>query len=90
MIVKIDKSFERDTDRIRDKKLNHKIAIVIENCQQSSKFSQIRGIKKLQGSSEYYRIRIGNYRLGIQIIGNLIIFERCLHRKEIYKYFPKF
>ncbi len=35
------------------------------------------------------RIRIGDYRLGIIFDGETLIFERVLHRKEIYRYFPK-
>jgi mRNA-degrading endonuclease RelE of RelBE toxin-antitoxin system len=36
-----------------------------------------------------YRIRIGDYRLGIIFDGETLIFERVLHRKGIYRYFPK-
>jgi len=38
--------------------------------------------------SHYYRIRLGNYKMGITIIENQVTFIRFLHRKEIYKYFP--
>jgi mRNA-degrading endonuclease RelE of RelBE toxin-antitoxin system len=32
---------------------------------------------------------IGDYRLGVIFDGEILIFERVLHRKEIYRYFPK-
>lgn len=54
-----------------------------------SSFAEITNIKKLQGYDNAYRIRIGDYRLGIIFDGETLIFERVLHRKEIYRYFPK-
>jgi mRNA interferase RelE/StbE len=50
--------------------------------------SDIVNIKKLSGFKYHYRIRIGNYRVGIVIKNNEVIFERFLHRKDIYKYYP--
>ncbi|MGA1264796.1 MAG: type II toxin-antitoxin system RelE family toxin, partial [Prochlorothrix sp.] len=49
---------------------------------------------KLKGYDTYYRIRVGDYRIGLEVLhqsdsGNLeIVFVRVLHRKEIYRYFP--
>jgi mRNA-degrading endonuclease RelE of RelBE toxin-antitoxin system len=31
---------------------------------------------------------VGNYRLGLIIEAETVIFVRVLHRKEIYRYFP--
>ncbi|MBW2740306.1 MAG: type II toxin-antitoxin system RelE/ParE family toxin, partial [Deltaproteobacteria bacterium] len=49
--------------------------------------SRITNLKKLKGESSYYRIRFGNYRIGIKIEGDSVIFIRALHRKDIYRYF---
>jgi mRNA interferase RelE/StbE len=87
--VKIDKSFNKDTDKISDKKLLLKIAHAIESVIAVNSLNDIKNIKKLKGSSQHYRIKIGDYRLGFALIDEAIIFERCLHRKDIYKYFPK-
>jgi mRNA interferase RelE/StbE len=45
-------------------------------------------IEKMTGYSEYYKIRFGDYRVGLKYEDEVIIFERVLHRKDIYKYFP--
>lgn len=50
---------------------------------------EIRGLKKIKGHSNYYRIRIGDYRVGLKIENQTIYLIRVLHRKEIYKYFPQ-
>lgn len=42
----------------------------------------------MKGAPYHFRIRIGEYRIGVVITGNTIVFERFLHRKDIYKYFP--
>ncbi len=90
MQVKIDKSFEKDVKRIRDKNILRKIATVIRNVQKAKGIAQIGSLKKLAVSNNEYRIRLGDYRIGIIITeDNTVEFVRCLHRKDIYKYFPK-
>jgi mRNA interferase RelE/StbE len=89
MIVRIDKVFEKDTDKIKDKKILIRIADVIEKVRETDDIISIKNIKKLKGSSKFYRIRIGDFRIGIIIDSDIVEFIRCLHRKDIYKYFPK-
>jgi len=48
----------------------------------------ILNLKKLRGGRDYYRIKIGDYRIGLIIKNDLVIFVRCLDRKEIYRFFP--
>ena len=88
MIVKIDRSFEKDTRKIKDKAIIRKIAYCIEFTAKVSNLREIKNLKKMRGSPGYFRIRIGEYRIGMVITGNTIIFERFLHRKDIYSYFP--
>ena len=40
------------------------------------------------GNENYYRFRVGDYRIGIVIEEDTVVFVRCLHRREIYRYFP--
>ena len=89
MIVKIDKSFKKDTNKIKNKLLLKKIADCIQNVQTYKNIDKIKSLKKLKGCEKEYRIRIGDYRLGLIIDNEIIEFIRCLHRKDIYKYFPK-
>jgi mRNA interferase RelE/StbE len=89
MEVKIDKSFQKDTRKIKDKELLSTIADIITTVIDAENINQINNLKKLKSSSGEYRIKTGNYRLGIKISGNTVIFIRCLNRKDIYKYFPK-
>ncbi len=88
MIVKIDRSFEKDTNSIKNKQILHKIADCIERVEKSNSIKEVTNLKKLKGTNQYFRIRIGDYRIGLVIKGNTVIFERVLHRKDIYKKFP--
>ncbi|MCX6149176.1 MAG: type II toxin-antitoxin system RelE/ParE family toxin [Ignavibacteriales bacterium] len=45
-------------------------------------------IEQLKGYHNFFKVLIGNYRIGLRKEGENIILERILHRKEIYKYFP--
>lgn len=49
---------------------------------------EINHLKKMEGYSHYYRIKQGDYRIGIKIEADTIVFMRVLHRKEIYREFP--
>jgi len=44
--------------------------------------------KKMKGYKDYYRIRLGNYRIGFKKRDKEIVFMRVLHRKDIYRHFP--
>jgi len=61
---------------------------VISEVENSQNLSEIEHVKKLRGAENYYRIRIGDYRLGLKVENNIVIFVRCLDRKDIYRYFP--
>ena len=89
MEIKIDKSFQKDTRRIKDKSVLQRIANTIANVERAQTLEEIRNLKKIQGSASMYRIRIGDFRLGIIVSESSVEFIRCLHRKDIYKYFPK-
>lgn len=88
MTVRIDKSFEKDVKKVRNKKVLIRIADTIEQVQTAVNTDEIKNIKKLKGSNNYYRIRVGNFRIGISIEGDKVSFIRFLARKDIYKYFP--
>jgi mRNA interferase RelE/StbE len=50
--------------------------------------SDIPNIKKLRGHSSAYRIKLGDYRIGLFIEENTVIFAAFEHRKDIYNKFP--
>ena len=50
---------------------------------------EFRGdLRKLKSGKNRWRIRIGDYRVGLEIEEGTVIFVRILHRRDIYKHFP--
>jgi mRNA interferase RelE/StbE len=88
MRLLIDHSFSKDIQKIEDKKLLTKIASQIEVLKNCASPDKIVGLKKLKGFKQEYRLRMGDYRIGLKIKGEDVILIRFLHRKELYKYFP--
>lgn len=54
MKIAIDKSFEKDTNTIKDKNLLNRIADCIENVQRAEAITKIHNLKKLKGGSHWY------------------------------------
>ena len=88
MKVKYESKFAKDLRSIRDTKLLAKIKEIIDECKVAENLTELKNIKKLQGYETFYRIRIGDYRVGIEVLNDELIFTRFLHRKDVYKYFP--
>ncbi len=53
-----------------------------------STLSNIKNLKKLKGYDLFYRIRVDDYRIGLKADERTLVFERVLHRKDIYNLFP--
>ncbi len=88
MKIEFRSKFNQDLNKIHLKSVRNSLLKVIELTQSAETLAEIPNLKKLQGFKSAYRIRIGDYRIGIFIDGNTIQFARVLNRKEIYKYFP--
>ena len=87
MKVKFESRFTKDLSKIKEPKLLAKVKTVIVGVKKASRLEEVNNLLKLQGYEAYYRIRVGDYRIGIELIEDVIIFTRVLHRKDIYRYF---
>jgi len=81
-------SFDSDLSIITDAALLGRITKVIEQIEAARTFQQIPNLKRLDAKGKYYRIRVGDYRVGFVFEHGTVTFVRCLNRKEIYRYFP--
>lgn len=72
------KSFARDLRRRKnDSDFLDCVKEAIEDVELSETTSRITNLKKLKGESGYYRIRFGNYCIGIKLEDDLVIFIRA-------------
>ena len=63
-------------------------SLVFEEIPNYSSLDEISNLKKLKDADSAYRLRVGDYRIGFTVAGDIITFVRVLHRKDIYRYFP--
>lgn len=89
MKFEISKAFQKQYNAVRDKKLSMAILLAIDNVSQAKQSTDIINLKKLKGYKNAYRIRIGEYRIGIFINNNIVVLSAFDHRKDIYRHFPE-
>lgn len=88
MKIQFRESFERDLKKIKNPPLLKQIKKLIFKIESCSALTEIPNVKKLAGGNNFYRIRLGDYRVGLYVGKSVVEFVRVLHRKEIYRYFP--
>ena len=88
MDIQVNKKFLRELAQLPEKERTRIEIFLFEEIEQYKNLQQVPNIGKPQGYQNYFKIRFGNYRAGIKFENNTIYFERLLHRKDIYKYYP--
>ena len=81
-------TFARDLKGVRDKKLLQRVKESIEAVERADSLNALPNLKKLKGAKNYFRLKIGDYRIGLALESDTVVFVRFLDRKDIYKYLP--
>ena len=81
--VSFRRSAEKDLHRL-DATVQRRVIKAVEGLASSPRPS---GCKKLQGSEDTYRIRVGDYRVIYSVDDSILIvaIERIRHRREVYR-----
>ena len=82
------RKFESQVDHLHDEKLKLEIANAVRAVMAADALQDIPKLKKLSGFKTAFRIRTGNYRIGILYQDGVVYFVAFAHRKDIYKEFP--
>ena len=83
------KAFGKDLETItHNPDIKKRLLKLIEKLKATVSLGELHGVKKIEGYENYYRLRIGDYRLGFKLSGDTIEFIRFLHRRDIYRRFP--
>jgi mRNA interferase RelE/StbE len=89
VICRFKRTFLRDLAELPITSRKKLEKLVFEDFPENSTIPDKLDIRKIQGHDDYYRIRMGDYRIGCEIkAGNMIIFYRVKNRKDIYRVFP--
>lgn len=82
------RSFAKDLRHIRDTSVLERLQEIIHEIEAAAGIQDLQNLKKLSSESRHYRLRLGDYRLGLTIEADTVTLVRILHRKDIYRYFP--
>lgn len=88
MKVYFDKSFHKALTKVADKSVLERTREIILTVESVNDLHQISNIKKLVGFKNFYRIRLGDYRIGVELKNGDLWFITIAHRKDIYSQFP--
>ncbi|MEW6620629.1 MAG: type II toxin-antitoxin system RelE/ParE family toxin [bacterium] len=89
MKIKYTKKFSQDIDKIKNQTtVKKRLWKLIQQIKETKELTTLKDVKKIQGYTEYFRIKVGDYRLGVKMKRDTVDMVRFLHRKEIYRYFP--
>ena len=82
-------SFSRDLRRVRDAEVRDRVLAAIEELEAARAIAEVPSAARIKSDrGRYYRIRIGDYRLGAALEGDALVLVRFLHRRDIYRFFP--
>jgi mRNA interferase RelE/StbE len=89
MRILFDRSFSKSLDKLKDKQVRGKLKDLIIRMEKAESLNDLPAIKKMKGHTGFYRVRIGDFRVGFELTNsNEIILILIAHRKDIYKRFP--
>lgn len=88
MLYKIDARCLKDINNITDKQVLKKLQNLLDALDKAGSLAGIANFKKMRGFEAYYRIKIADYRIGFEVLGDELILRRILHRKDIYRKSP--
>ena len=89
MKLVFEKRFENDLKKVKDKHVLQELKEIIQKIFSIKSLLELdKNIKRMRSNPNYWRIKIGDYRVGLEKDKDKVIFVRILHRKDIYKYFP--
>ena len=88
MKVLFDKSSHKRLIHIKYKQVLGKVKQVILQVEATADIQHIPNIKKMEGFKTFYRVRIGDYRIGLELRQDTVWFITIANRKDIYKIFP--
>ncbi len=88
MKIELTEAFLKDLKAARDVELQQRVRKMTGRIELSPSLTSLPQVKAMKGHPGYYRYRLGDYRCGFEVRNGTLVFLRCLHRKEIYRYFP--
>jgi len=87
--VRYRRRFLRDLKKLRSQPIYGRIfELAFTILPQAQTLRDVASVKAMRGYPGRYRIRVGDYRVGIEVQGGVVEVTCVLHRRDFYRYFP--
>ena len=87
MEIRRERRFTLDLRRVRSDQMQRRVRRKLAEMEAAPSLAHVSSVEKMAGSENHYRIRIGNYRLGLEMDGETAILQSA-PRDQIYRTFP--
>lgn len=87
MEIDVQRNFAKDMRRI-PKEIQKEVALVLQSIIAADTIADIPHLKSLRGHQNYFRIKIGQYRLGLFFDSEKFFIEAFGVRGDFYKKYP--
>ena len=88
MKIEYRKKFLKELSKIHIRERSRIEAFVFKDLPEANSIFELGNVEQMKGYPSYYKVRFGQYRIGIKLKDGVVILEKALHRKDIYRYFP--
>ena len=89
MKVEYRQLFLKDLKKLKKQPVYQRVLnLAFEILPNTEDLKDLSNVKAMKGYPNRYRIRVGDYRVGIEVSGEQLEMMRVLHRREFYRYFP--
>ena len=88
MKIEYRKKFLKELSKIHKKDRSRIESFVFKELLEANSIFELGNVEQMKGYPSYYKVRFGQYRIGLKLKDGIVILERALHRKDIYRYFP--
>ena len=68
-------SFAKDLKGVKDKGILKRVKELIEAVEKADSLADLSNLKRLRGGGNYYRLRVGDYRIGISLENDTVMFS---------------
>ncbi len=88
MNVQYRQLFLKDLKKLKNAEIYDRVyELAFTTLPSADNLQDLMNVKAMVGYADHYRIRLGDYRVGIIRQGDSLEMMRVLHRRELYRYF---
>ena len=88
MEIRRERRFARDLRRIRSVQVRRRLRRKLEEMEAAPSLADVSNVRRMTGTENHYRIRVGDYRIGIEMDSETAILQRFGLRDDFYRGFP--